>query len=185
MERSSSQLYVDGWDGIGLGWLSLVTGSLRAPSVLIKTTCASWPERPKRAWKDQKSGTKASLLEIINQIRLTCGPYSLLNYPRPCHDLHLHGHHNLHHDHLANPVHHHAPSLPLSPPTPAASHRTAALPFLLHPSQSCSRHKQLREYTDECVYLLAFHGDIPLQSLVDQPTRNNVQCNVVDYLCIK
>ena len=36
MERSSSQLYVDGWDGIGLdGWLSKVVGSLRAPSVPI------------------------------------------------------------------------------------------------------------------------------------------------------
>ena len=32
MERLSSRLYVDGWDG----WLSQVVGSLRAPSVLIK-----------------------------------------------------------------------------------------------------------------------------------------------------
>ena len=35
MERSSSQLYVDGWDGMdGVGWLSYVVGSLRAPSVI-------------------------------------------------------------------------------------------------------------------------------------------------------
>ena len=32
MERLSSRLYVDGWDG----WLSHVVGSLKAPSVLIK-----------------------------------------------------------------------------------------------------------------------------------------------------
>ena len=40
MERSSSQLYVDGmgsgWDGIGLdGYQRSYVGSLRAPSVLI------------------------------------------------------------------------------------------------------------------------------------------------------
>ena len=34
MERSSSQLYVNGWDWIG--WLSYILGSLRAPSVLMK-----------------------------------------------------------------------------------------------------------------------------------------------------
>ena len=37
MERLSSQLYLNGWDAVGLdGWLSKVVGSLRAPSVLIK-----------------------------------------------------------------------------------------------------------------------------------------------------
>ena len=35
MEKSSSQLNVDGWDWVGFGWLSWVVGSLRAPSVLI------------------------------------------------------------------------------------------------------------------------------------------------------
>ena len=29
--------WTDGWDGIGLEWLSYVVGSLRAPSVLIKS----------------------------------------------------------------------------------------------------------------------------------------------------
>ena len=36
-DRSSSMLYVgmDGWDGMGLGWLPYVIGILRTPLVLI------------------------------------------------------------------------------------------------------------------------------------------------------
>ena len=39
MEELSLQLYVDGWGGMGLdGWLSYVVGSLREPSVPMKTS---------------------------------------------------------------------------------------------------------------------------------------------------
>ena len=68
MERSSSQLYVD---GIGMGWLSLVVGSLRAPLVLIRFSsnlakAGLWPARPRLGSLGQDSVQAGTFWGFLN-----------------------------------------------------------------------------------------------------------------------